>query len=496
MTITLNYDLYALPSSQHRAGLAALCMLIPWMNDQGLTQGTLTIQKDATSASITMDQEGLGSLLDVFFETAWGESKSRTPYKGETELRIDEVTDPTSGKTVKYYVYTTPEPQGAFLKAWCASDLWLTQWRKMIWRIIRAIPASRAPYLNRLEKKDLSKEVEKLYKDLSKPSGVTTLSGSYALGIAAKNSEGTPFKERNDFAFLLLFWPLVVDLNIMIKNDIRTGSLSRVGFLIKIPDVCDLTLFCDLFPDFVRSRKYEALRDFYVEIPEEGGAVFAASLGKALSKTKNRSSVFAVDLYHCDKVGNSVKIFRVQRYVPTEDAKTLASFLGHTRKEFWVPAIRHAIMRNILVDKHPMDGVYEVIRQLGYERLSGLKYVVHDMKVLMEDFTSDDEKSFAHGVSIHLDYLLRRRGVGTYKAMEASGKLPRYFNELKKVSRHFFNTLQKTSDEDFRESIDRSLSPHFSDRKVPGIHLPRHKLITLVLLSSLLRYRPHDEARS
>lgn len=493
MMLELNYDLYTLPSSQHRAGLAALCLLIPWMKKKGLVQGNLEIQRDSSSATIKLDQEGLRSLLDCFFETLWGESKVRSPFKGETEIRIDEVTD-AQGKTIKYYVYPTPEPQGAFLKDWCSSDMWLSQWRKMIWKIVRAIPASRAPYMSRLEKKDTTNDVETLFKNLSKPSGVTTLSGSYALGVAAKNSEGTAFKDRNDNAFLLLFWPLVVDLNIMIKNDVRTGSLSRLGFLIKVPDVCDLQLFCDLFPEIVKSRKQEALRDFYVEIPEEGGALFAAPLGKTISRTKNRSSVFAVDLFHADKVGNSVKIFRIQRYVPTEDAKTLASFLTHTRTEFWVPQIRHAILRNILQAKHPMDGVYEVLHRLGYEKLSGLRYVVHDTKLLLEDFTSDDEKAFVSGVSIHLDYLLRRRGVGTYKSMEESGKLPRYFHELKKVSRHFFNTCEATPEIVFVETLERLLSPHFADRVVPVLNTqPRTKVLTLVLLSTLLRYRPNED---
>ena len=67
-TLTLEYNLAELPSSQHRAGLAGLVLMVRWLKKEPDNKGICEItQIDETSATLEIDQEGLQFLFDKVY---------------------------------------------------------------------------------------------------------------------------------------------------------------------------------------------------------------------------------------------------------------------------------------------------------------------------------------------------------------------------------------------------------------------------------------------
>ena len=70
-TLTLEYNLAELPSSQHRAGLAGLVLMVRWLTKEPDKKGICEItQIDETSATLQIDLEGLQFLFDKVFSSS------------------------------------------------------------------------------------------------------------------------------------------------------------------------------------------------------------------------------------------------------------------------------------------------------------------------------------------------------------------------------------------------------------------------------------------
>ena len=89
--LELEYDLSALPSSQHRAGLAGLALMVEWLERSGERErGVCEIVRGERTLRLRVDQEGLAALLDEVYAASMEEIAVSTPYKNKPPLRTYE----------------------------------------------------------------------------------------------------------------------------------------------------------------------------------------------------------------------------------------------------------------------------------------------------------------------------------------------------------------------------------------------------------------------
>src|SRR5712692_2941991 len=145
--LELDYNLAELPSSQHRAGLAGLVLMVQWLKRQGAYKGICDItQLDVHGATLRINQEGLAALFDEVYAASKEEQDRSQPLKNKQKeivppLREETRTevDPKSGKekTKTVYVYPVVIPKGAFLvqldpSATGDKGIWIKLWRDVI----------------------------------------------------------------------------------------------------------------------------------------------------------------------------------------------------------------------------------------------------------------------------------------------------------------------------------------------------------------------------
>lgn len=156
--LELTYHLAELPTSQHRAGLVGMVMLVRYMNALGTPETDAAVTSiDALGATFSFTKTGMQRLFDCAYDTTMGEVSSEKPYKNRQKeevrpLRVEseEVTD-KKGKLVTRtrYFYPKAIPKGAFLAERDPTgkdELWIKLWRDMLWSIPRGVPATRQPF--------------------------------------------------------------------------------------------------------------------------------------------------------------------------------------------------------------------------------------------------------------------------------------------------------------------------------------------------------------
>ncbi len=155
--ISLSYNLFDLPTAQHKAGLAGLLLLIDSLQQRGL--GPLPVVSDfgATSVTLTFSQEALQTVFDDLYDAEVRETVVKQKWKGAPPKReeTDETSDRKTGKTKKskVYVYDTVIPKAAFLEHHYPGDEngWLKLWRDMLWNTVRGRPTTRIVYEERAD---------------------------------------------------------------------------------------------------------------------------------------------------------------------------------------------------------------------------------------------------------------------------------------------------------------------------------------------------------
>lgn len=233
--LELEYRLSELPSAQHRAGLAGLVLMVQWLEQQGKMKGVCKITKlDPYGAVFQLDRKGLGSLFNELFAASW------RPRRNAEDIR-DAV------------------PNGAFLAEYDPSGeakLWLSLWQEIVLTVLRNRTCSRLPFVARANGQEV-KEAEPSWRKLCM--NVTEqLSGTFLLRARAKNAEQVPFLTTAHCKFLLYFWSLVMwNYRLALLN--RDDKLELSSYIIAIPDVADLELFCKVFPQMLRDRSTEKI---------------------------------------------------------------------------------------------------------------------------------------------------------------------------------------------------------------------------------------------
>jgi len=411
-TLELEYKLAELPSSQHRAGLAGLVLMVDWLRRQG-NRGICELTKiDEFGATFRLDQQGLAELFDQTYAASKEEQGRPQPLKNKNKELIppirEEVKEDTDSKTGKtktktIYVYEVTVPKGAFLteldsSANGNSGLWIKLWRDVIWNIFRGVPATRKPFDDRADGNEPD-DARKVWNDLVKPLDyVVDLPSTYFIGAQACNAENVPFTDRARYQFLLHFWPYVAQIYVpaVLNNE---GNREFVGYAIAIPDVSNLEWFCEDLPRAMKDRGVEVSgyrpKDAVVDIAVESALDMLKRLRDRIEikegGRKTSDLVLGIDVIHVEKQGNNIRLLGATRVDP--DIPMIDEY-ARIRSLFWNPTFRRQRLLNLVstnAGTHWYTGFDSLFGCSPYEHSIGSKSFRHDAKESLREFLNGDE---------------------------------------------------------------------------------------------------------
>lgn len=495
--LELEYRLAELPSSQHRAGLAGLMLMVQWLKRQGSHPGVCDItQLNTHGATLRLDRAGLAALFDEVYAASQEEREEKKPLKNKRkdvipplreEIRTD--IDPKTGqeKTRTVYVYPQVVPGGAFLadvdpSASGTHGLWIKLWRDVMWTIFRGRANQRLPFTDRAAGKQ-GKDVAKVWSDLLQPPGYPVeLPGTYFIGAEACNAENVPFRDRARFQLLLHFWPYVAQVYVPAVYD-NKGEQSFIGFALAIPDVADLEGFCEELPAVLRERGIAPFRyrpkDSVVDIAVESALDLLRRLRTrvALQAGAQATSdlVLGVDVVHVDKQGNNVKTLGVTRLNP--EARMIDDY-ARIRESLWNALFRKQRLLNVVHDRPWYAGFDGLMHSLPYEQSISSEAFRHDARLSFrmaeEESATMSEATPANAESVPpvLDcealvyrvigiYLQRRLkakyGLEWSEVKDQPSKREAYEETREKVAREAFLAVRSRSGLDFAEYFASTL---------------------------------------
>lgn len=364
-TIDLRYDLYSLPTAQHKAGLAGLCVLLKTLKRRKIGPLPEIAFPEEGIVTLSISKATLETIFNDLYDAAWEETESKskwadaTPLREEVRLIVDQATGKT--KNVKYFIYNRIVPKGAFLDALQASEPWLKLWRDALWNTLRGKPTTRTPYNERADGKPVN-EVDKTWKSLQKyqkkPLATEEIASSIYIGAQAINAEKVPFVGRIDENLLLHFWQVVMRIFVpeIINNE---GKAEFKGYVLAIPEVCDIEGFLEDFSLMVSQLKADLKgyrpAESIISVPQEGALEYIAALVRNKAQDGNLAyNISSVEVVHLEKRGNNITMLSSSR-LPVDDAvrgKYESIRSGHYRH----PLFKLQIIRNLLDGKDWYSG--------------------------------------------------------------------------------------------------------------------------------------------
>lgn len=401
--LELDYQLAELPSSQHRAGLAGLVLMVKWLERQGTNKGTCELKRlDELGATLCINELGLEALFNETYAAFIEEQARPQPFKNKKKeivppLReeVRQETDSKSGKTKEktIYIYPIVIPKGAFLvdldpSADGSKGAWVKLWRDMIWSIFRGVPATRQPFEDRAEGARPD-DAAKTWNDLAQPLHYSVdLPSTYFIGAQANNAENVPFKDRARFQFLLHFWPFAAQTYVpaLINNE---GGRDFVGYALAIPDVANLEWFCEELPKALKHNRGVELsgyrpRGCVVDLAVEGAldilSLLRARIAVQEGERATSDLVLGVDVIHLEKQGNNIRILGTSRIDP--EASMIDEY-ARLRHSLWNPLFRKQRLLNLIDGRAWYTGFDALLCRLPYEQ-----------SISNENFRRDARESF------------------------------------------------------------------------------------------------------
>src|SRR5215813_3362777 len=330
--IELTFDLFTLPTAQHRAGLAGLTLLVESMRRRKIKiRPEISANSDRT-ATVVLTKKTLVSAFNDLYDATTTEVEATRKRKDNKKrdirpLREKKRTDSKTGKQKTVFIYPQVVPKAAFLARFGMPQLWLKLWSDAIWETLRGLPRTRIPYGERAEGKTVS-EADATWKDLQKFQQLRTRNQIYTVDIAssvfigaqAVNAERVPFRGRADETFLLHFWPVVMGIYVPQIMD-RDGQTKFEGYVLVIPDVSELDGFVHDFPKATAQLRSDLAgyrpRESVISLPQEGGLEYLHHLMKLARGKAQRGelaySLTGVEVYHLQKQGNSIRMLDADR---------------------------------------------------------------------------------------------------------------------------------------------------------------------------------------
>jgi len=417
-TLELKYALADLPSSQHRAGLVGLLMVIDELRKSSHIECDYEVSEMA--ATIKLTEEGLRSLLDQIYaadqelQGAATARKDQEPVKILEEEFIDKKTKKV--KIKKMYYYPVIIPKGSFLDYRDESEkrIWIKLWRDMVWQILRGVPATRAPFEDRALKR-ISNDTAALWRQLNQSiERSVDLPSTYFLGAQASNAERVPFKDKGRLQFLLHFWPftcLIYIPQLLSKDQDKEGDTKFEGFVLAIPDVCHLKSFKMDYQTLLKERSPQPLgfrpREAVIEIPEEAGLDAVRRLNEAIRTTAGKETadvVFGFDIFHTLREGNNVRLLFTGRIEPEHDRDRDYATFKNRFTDRW---FRRQRLINLLNRSDWYSGFAQLLSSLSLEKGLLSSFFAHDARLSFEIEAANHEgriqMQFAEGKTVTSD---------------------------------------------------------------------------------------------
>ena len=531
--LELDYSLAELSSSQHRAGLAGLVLMVQWLKRQGSHPGVCGITQLSTyGATLRLNQKGLAALFDEVYAASQEEQEEQRPRRNRQkdivaplreEVRTD--IDPKTGqeKTRTVYIYPAVVPKGAFLtdvdpSASGAHGLWIKLWRDVMWTIFRGRANQRIPFTDRAAGK-LGKDAAKVWSDLIQPPDYPVeLPSTYFIGAEAANAENVPFRDRARFQFLLHFWPYAAQVYVpAIYNN--KGEQSFIGFALAIPDVANLEGFCEELPAVLRERGVAPFRyrpkDSVVDVAVESALDLLRRLRARIALQTGAQAtsdlVLGVDVVHVDKQGNNVKTLGVTRLNP--EVRMIDDYV-RIKESLWNAPFRKQRLLNVVHDRAWYAGFDSLMRSLPYEKSIGSEAFRHDARLsfrmaeegsatMSEEapFNMSNTESVPSALNCEalvyrvIGIYLQRRLKAKYdlewsEVKDQSDKRKEYEGTREKVARDAFLAVRSRSGMDFAEyfastlcSVSQPLSEQQYVTLAQSLYEDTDKVRTLTMLA-------------
>jgi CRISPR-associated protein Cmx8 len=465
--LELDYQLAELPSSQHRAGLAGLVLMVDWLKrlpDEKRLGICEIIRLDERGATLRLNQQGLTDLFNEVYAASKEEQARDQVLKNKQKEIIPPLREETrtitddKGKTKEKtsYIYEVVVPRGAFLanesydKSFDGKNgLWIKLWRDLVWGVFRGVPATRKPYEDRAEGETPTDAID-AWENLLEPSEYTVdLPSTYFIGAQAANAENVPFKDRARFQFLLHFWQFVVQIYVpaVINNE---GKRDFVGYALAIPDVADLQAFCEDFSQMMRERGIELSgyrpRDCVVDVAIESALDVMRRLQERIAVKAGgaitHDLLLGVDVVHLEKQGNNVRLWSASRLDPDQP---MIDAYANWRGRLWDATFRRQRLLNLVNNRRWFDGFAAIFGTLPYEQTISAKNFRHDARESFQEFlkltsnqneegtvtdTITENETITETNSITTEFAVYQL-VGTYLTKKLKGKYGLEWNAIK-----------------------------------------------------------------
>jgi CRISPR-associated protein Cmx8 len=543
-TLELDYQLAELPSSQHRAGLAGLVLMVKWLERQGTNKGICELNRlDDVGATLRINELGLEALFDEIYAASLEE---REEPKLRTKKNSDVVKPPIRevtreivkrGKveTKTFYVYPVYRPKGALLAdldptAKGLDGEWIKLWRDMYFSILRGRDKQRLPFKARANN-ERTDDAAKTWDALRQPTGYAVkMPSTFFMGAQDTNAEDVPFKDKARDQFLLNFWPYVAQIYVprIVNNK---GEIRSNGFALAIPDVSDLAWFCEELPNVLRNRGVEVAgyrpRDCIVDLSIEGALDILSRLRERVAVIEGDratgSLVLGIDIVHADKPADSVEIKGLSRVDP--EAKMIDEFV-RLRRALWNPLFKRQRLVNLVNERPWFTGFDKLLSGLPYKELfaeqaDGFKHFRHDVQESFkheaetvdeetqkemtntEELTDTEPIDSGHSTDLTFEELIYRL-VGTYISRKLKNKYELEWSSVKsdpkrrgdyeqskeKIARDAFLAVRSRTGAEFADyfastlcSVPQHMGEQHFETLARALHDETDKVRTLTMLA-------------
>lgn len=363
--LTLRWNVHALPSSQHKAGLAGLALWLRYLDRFPDRKGICELScLDDNELEIRVDQVGMQFLFDKVYAAstehierdkkfqrnlANGKKVDVEPLAVRERQEVDKKGNP---KTRIVFVYPQTVPDGGLIDDWDDSEskVWRKLWRDMIWAILRGKPATREPYDARAEAR-MCPDGSEAWEELSTAEDSSVeLPSTYYLGAQAQSAENVSFQDRARNRVLLHFWPFAVPIYVPVVVD-RDGTRDFNGYVFAVPDIVNLEGFVANWETFVRSRRSDVSgyrpRDALIDVAAEAALDVTARVFALLEGGKANTPpwIGSIDTFHLEKDGNNIRTRGVGR---VEVKRDWIGQYQRVRDNCWSPLFRRQVILNVL----------------------------------------------------------------------------------------------------------------------------------------------------
>jgi CRISPR-associated protein Cmx8 len=539
--LELDYNLAELPSSQHRAGLAGLVLMVKWLGRDKSRKGTCELARlDEHGATLRIDQTGLRELFDEIYAASQeeqGEPKLRKNKSDEIVPPIrEEVRQETDKagkiKEKKYYFYPVIIPRGAFLVEYDPSakdgdGVWIKLWRNMIWGILRGVPTTRGPFEERA-KGSFTKDTDKVWQDLQHPADFTVdLPSTYFIGAQASNAENVPFKDRARSQLLLHFWAFVAQVyvpsTLIYDRKKKEGKPKDVGYAISIPDVANLKDFCDELPKVLQRDRSAAAHNYFrrrpsesvIDLAAEGALDLMSKLNQRLAAEAGNQSVsdllLGVDVVHLEKQGNNIRLWGSARIDPT---RSMIDEYARVKGMFRYALFRRQRLLNMLNEREWFNGFGSLLSTTDSEQTFGSRFFRADVRTAFKDSRQSHQSTEGEQdevdtnaskqpvtqssvedliyqlIGTYITAKLRSKHQLEWKGVQGSSREGEYSDKKTKIAKDAFLSVRSRTGDDFVEYFVSTLCsfPQFLNEEsyatlAQALHTNTDKVRTLTLLA-------------